>query len=64
VWQYVKPNGYLLYITCSVYKNENEEVIHYLQQQTTASIIQQQILIGYTVNADTMFACLLQKNSS
>ena len=56
----IKPNGYLLYSTCSVFKQENEMQIQYLKEKFSFKIIQTQIIKGYTQKADTMFAALLQ----
>jgi 16S rRNA (cytosine967-C5)-methyltransferase len=56
----VRSNGYLLYITCSVFSQENE-------MQTAAllpkgmEIVHTLWLKGYTHKADSMFACLLRK---
>lgn len=58
---YLQQNGFLLYITCSVYKKENEEVVQYLQNRFSLKIIEQRLLKGYHDKADTMFAALLQK---
>jgi 16S rRNA (cytosine967-C5)-methyltransferase len=57
----LKQQGYLLYITCSVYKKENEEVVQTLQTQCSLQLIEQRLLKGYHEKADTMFAALLQK---
>lgn len=57
----LNPGGYLLYITCSVFKKENEDVIEYIQQQFKLRLVQKEVLIGYDKKADTMFAALLQK---
>ncbi|MBX9785421.1 MAG: Fmu (Sun) domain-containing protein [Chitinophagaceae bacterium] len=57
----LKPNGYLLYITCSVFKKENEEVVKFLQEQHQLQVVEQRIIKGYDVKADTMFAALLKK---
>lgn len=57
---YLKPNGYFLYITCSVFKQENEEVVHYLIHQFKLTLIKIELLTGYNKKADTMFAALLQ----
>jgi 16S rRNA (cytosine967-C5)-methyltransferase len=57
----LKPNGYLLYITCSVFKKENEEVVKFLQEQHQLQIVEQRIINGYDEKADTMFAALLKK---
>ncbi len=57
----LKPGGYFLYITCSVFKKENEENVQWLQNELKLNLINQELLIGYTQKADTMFAALLQK---
>ena len=57
----VKPGGYILYITCSVFKSENEEMINWFLSQNQWKLIKMELLPGYTFRADTMFAALLQK---
>ncbi|MGN6618412.1 MAG: Fmu (Sun) domain-containing protein [Ilyomonas sp.] len=57
----VEKKGYLLYITCSVFKEENEEMINLLQQQFHLQLIKMKLLKGYDDKADTMFAALLKK---
>jgi 16S rRNA (cytosine967-C5)-methyltransferase len=57
------PGGYFLYITCSVFKEENEEAVEMLKQQCGMQLIKQEIFIGYTKKADTLFAALLQKTN-
>lgn len=52
--------GYLLYITCSVFKQENEEQVKAMAD-AGFSIVQQQLLKGYNQKADTLFAALLKK---
>jgi 16S rRNA (cytosine967-C5)-methyltransferase len=61
VYAHLKAGGYLLYITCSVYKKENEEVVNYMRQNLKLELIQGKLLKGYHLNADTMFAALLRK---
>ena len=58
---YLQPGGYLLYITCSVFKKENEEVVDFLKNQFSFEIIKMETLKGYDKKADTMFAALLKK---
>jgi 16S rRNA (cytosine967-C5)-methyltransferase len=58
---HLQPNGYLLYITCSVYKNENEEVVKFLQGVHNLELIEMKLLKGYEQKADTMFAALLKR---
>lgn len=53
--------GYLLYITCSVFKKENEEIVSFIQQQPGFELVKMELLKGYDVKADSMFAALLRK---
>mgnify|MGYP001011253723 CR=1 FL=1 len=57
----VKPGGYYLYITCSVFKDENETQVELLQS-LGFTLVEQKVLFGYQQQADTMFAALLKKN--
>lgn len=54
-------DGYLLYITCSVFKKENEEVIDFIKEKFHLGVVKMELLKGYNKKADTMFAALLQK---
>ena len=58
---YLKPGGFLLYCTCSVFKKENEEVVAFIQQQHSLQLKQSALLTGYTMKADTLFGALFQK---
>ncbi|MFP5040097.1 Fmu (Sun) domain-containing protein [Parasediminibacterium sp. JCM 36343] len=58
----VADGGYFLYITCSVYKEENEGAVAFMQRQFPGlQLVQQELIIGYTKKADTMFAALFRK---
>ncbi|MFY9464380.1 MAG: Fmu (Sun) domain-containing protein [Sediminibacterium sp.] len=57
----IKPGGYLLYITCSVFARENEEMVKFIQAGSDLQLVQQQLIKGYTQKADTMFAALLRR---
>jgi 16S rRNA (cytosine967-C5)-methyltransferase len=57
----LQPGGYLLYITCSVFKKENEEVVNYLKEKFHLQLMKMGLLKGYESKADTMFAALLRK---
>jgi 16S rRNA (cytosine967-C5)-methyltransferase len=52
-----------LYITCSVFKKENEEVVEFIQGNSELELIKMELLKGYDKKADTMFAALFKKNS-
>lgn len=57
----LKEEGYLLYITCSAFKQENEMVAAYIQNQLNLSLVKMQLIQGYTNHADTMFTALFKK---
>jgi len=50
--------GLFLYITCSVFREENEGVVGYLQQQSGMNLLSQQYFKGYRQKADTLFVAL------
>jgi len=59
--------GYLLYITCSVFKEENEGVVSFLlNQYPELELKKQELLLGYALEAenraDSMFAALFKYN--
>lgn len=54
----LKPGGWLLYCTCSVFKKENEEMVQWLQQQYRLQLQKMELLKGYDQKADTLFAAL------
>lgn len=62
VLPHIKPGGYFLYITCSVFKQENEALVDYIIASTTLQLVKKEVLIGYDKKADTMFAALLKDN--
>ena len=61
VLPHVKPGGYLLYITCSVFRQENEEQVAFITKDQRFTLLRQECLKGYDKKADTMFAALLRK---
>ena len=56
---FVRKGGYLLYITCSVFKKENEDVIDSIVQSHAVKVVQQKYLIGYPNRGDQLFATLI-----
>ncbi len=54
----LKPGGQLLYITCSVFKKENEEIVKFAVDNFNLKLQKQKLLKGYEMKADTMFAAL------
>jgi 16S rRNA (cytosine967-C5)-methyltransferase len=52
----LKKGGSLVYITCSVFKKENEEAAEFIRSNFNLKMEQMEILKGYNKKADTMFA--------
>jgi len=58
----LKKNGWLLYVTCSVFKKENEDVVEFMRSNSELELIEMELLKGYEEKADTMFAALFKRN--
>lgn len=59
VVKYLKPGKPLIYITCSAFKAENEEVVDFMVTELGMKVESKTVLKGYEDKADTMFACRL-----
>lgn len=57
----LKPGAFLLYITCSVYQQENSVAVTNLVTNFGLEHLASEIYSGYEHKADTMFAALLRK---
>jgi 16S rRNA (cytosine967-C5)-methyltransferase len=55
----LNKTGLFFYITCSVFKQENEDVVNYLKEKFHLQVLQMEYLKGYAVKADTMFVAVL-----
>jgi 16S rRNA (cytosine967-C5)-methyltransferase len=55
------PAGYFLYITCSVFRQENEDQVEYMQQEMPMELISKSAISGIKEHADSMFAALFRK---
>lgn len=53
---YLKKGASLIYITCSIYKDENEDVVAYLLSHFDLELDKKGIIVGYNNKADSMFA--------
>jgi 16S rRNA (cytosine967-C5)-methyltransferase len=56
--RHVKKGGHLLYITCSVYRQENEDVVAHVMANSSLKVVRQGLIKGYGQRADTMYAAL------
>lgn len=59
VIKHLKPGKPLIYITCSVFKAENEEVVDYLTKECGLTLERMEVLKGYGRKADSMFVARL-----
>lgn len=61
VVKYLKKGKPLIYITCSVFKQENEDVIAYLLENLPLKLERMETIKGYNDKADSMFVARLIK---
>ncbi len=59
---HLKINGHFLFITCSVFKKENEENAAFIQQKFQLNLLKMEYLKGYEIQADTLFVALFRKD--
>jgi len=60
----VKKGGNIYYLTCSIFENENENVINtFIQKNKNFSVVFQQYFGGPEKNADFIFGALLRRES-
>jgi 16S rRNA (cytosine967-C5)-methyltransferase len=64
----LQSGGSFIYITCSVFKKENEEVVEFIKQNLSAGqagfhlqLKQMEVLKGYDKKADSMFVAVFEK---
>lgn len=57
---HIAKGGYFLYITCSVFRKENEEVVELIRANPSLELVKMEVLKGYHRKADTMFAALFR----
>jgi 16S rRNA (cytosine967-C5)-methyltransferase len=62
VMEHVKPNGYIIYITCSVFDDENSFVTDRLVAEAKLTLLHAEIIDGTTHKADSMYIAIFQKN--
>lgn len=60
VSRFLAPGGRLIYITCSIFRQENEDVVSSIENDTSLKNIDMQIINGTGIKADSMFVSVLQ----
>jgi 16S rRNA (cytosine967-C5)-methyltransferase len=58
---HVQERGIFIYITCSVFKNENEDIVNLIKEKFHLQLLQMELLKGYDKKADSMFAAVFRK---
>ena len=58
---HLKEQGRLIYITCSVFKEENENVVLHVASQINFEVISMQLINGIPHKADCMFVAVMRK---
>ena len=59
--KYLKKDKPLIYMTCSVFKAENEAVVKYLTDNFDLKLERMELIKGYNNKADSMFVARLIK---
>jgi 16S rRNA (cytosine967-C5)-methyltransferase len=55
----IKKNGYLLYITCSVFEKENEGVLKVIKEKHEVNILESKYIVGFPQGGDQLFTALI-----
>ncbi len=58
---HVEEKGLFYYITCSVFKKENEGIVDFIKEKHNLTLLHMQYLEGFEIGADTMFVAVFQK---
>jgi 16S rRNA (cytosine967-C5)-methyltransferase len=61
VIKFLKPDGKLFYITCSVFEAENEQLVNAIVQNFPMKAVEMHLLNGTIYHADSMFIAVLQR---
>jgi len=59
--QHLKPGGTMIYITCSVFREENENVVDWIQLHSNCKAEQTELINGISIHADSMFAAVFKR---
>lgn len=61
VAKYLKPGGRLIYITCSVFDQENQQAVDAVVKHTHLKCISSGLINGIAIKADSMFVAVLEQ---
>ena len=57
----LQQGGTFIYITCSVFKNENEDMVNFIKEKFHLQLLQMEFSKGYDKKADSMFTAVFKK---
>jgi 16S rRNA (cytosine967-C5)-methyltransferase len=57
---HLQKGGIFIYITCSVFKNENEDMVNFIKEKFHLQLLQMELLKGYDKKADSMFTAVFK----
>jgi len=57
---YLQKDGIFIYITCSVFKKENEDVVDFILDKFKLQLLKKELLKGYDKKADNMFVAVFK----
>ena len=57
----LQKDGIFIYVTCSVFKKENEEMVNFIKEKFHLKLVQMELLKGYDKKADSMFVAVFSK---
>lgn len=60
----LEKGGLFIYITCSVFKAENEEIVDFIKEKFHLRLLQMELLKGYDKKADSMFTAAFVQSGS
>ncbi len=58
---HLQKDGLFFYITCSVFKKENEDVANFIKEKFQMQLLHMELLKGYDKKADCMFVAVFTK---
>jgi 16S rRNA (cytosine967-C5)-methyltransferase len=58
---FLQKDGLFFYITCSVFKKENEDVAQHITEQHKLQLLHMELLKGYDKKADSMFVAVFTR---
>ncbi len=59
----IQMNGFLVYITCSVFAQENERVVEHILSKSSLQLLSASIIKGYLHHADSMFVAVFKNGT-